>query len=126
MAPTWSAPVRFVEVDGQGIVFNAHYLTWCDEAMTAFARIRGLPEFSAAVRLVTSTLTWSGPATWGDTVAVQASCTAVGRSSVTMSFAITADERAICTVQTVYVHTDADGTPRPVPDDVRAALLAAG
>ena len=32
---TWSAQVRYAEVDQQGLVFNAHYLTWADEACTA-------------------------------------------------------------------------------------------
>lgn len=27
---------RYGEVDQQGVVFNAHYLTWFDEACTAF------------------------------------------------------------------------------------------
>ena len=27
---------RFAEVDQQGVVFNAHYLTWFDEARTGF------------------------------------------------------------------------------------------
>jgi len=31
--PAWSSPVRYVECDQQGIVFNAHYLTWADEAV---------------------------------------------------------------------------------------------
>ncbi|PRC55359.1 acyl-CoA thioesterase, partial [Mycobacterium sp. ITM-2017-0098] len=27
---------RYAEVDQQGVVFNGHYLTWFDEACTAF------------------------------------------------------------------------------------------
>ena len=32
---TWSSPVRYGECDQQGVVFNAHYLAWADEAMTS-------------------------------------------------------------------------------------------
>ena len=39
----WSAPVRFVECDQQGVVFNAHYLIWADEAVNAWWAARGLP-----------------------------------------------------------------------------------
>jgi acyl-CoA thioesterase FadM len=39
----WSAVVRFAEVDGQNVVFNSHYLTYCDEAMSAFCATRGMP-----------------------------------------------------------------------------------
>lgn len=33
--------VRFAEIDYQGIVFNAHYLTYFDAAITEFQRARG-------------------------------------------------------------------------------------
>ena len=31
MPPVWSSPVRYVECDQQGIVFNGHYLVWADD-----------------------------------------------------------------------------------------------
>ncbi len=34
--------VRYMEVDAQGHVFNAWYLTYFDEAVTSFLRNRGL------------------------------------------------------------------------------------
>ena len=33
--------VRYNEVDAQGIVFNAHYLTWYDMAVSAYIRAAG-------------------------------------------------------------------------------------
>ena len=122
---TWSAPVRYAEVDQQGVVFNAHYLLYCDEAMGAFCTQRGLVEFVELVRLVRSTITWSGPAHWGDVVDVDVRCTKVGRTSATLEFDVRAGGRPCCTVETVYVYADEAGTPRPMPDDVRAALSAA-
>ena len=56
---TWTAPVRYAEVDGQGVVFNSHYLLYCDEAMAAFCRERDLIAVADRVQLVTSTLTWT-------------------------------------------------------------------
>lgn len=38
----WSAPVRYVEADAQGIVFNAHYLVYYDEALMAFLTSHGV------------------------------------------------------------------------------------
>jgi acyl-CoA thioester hydrolase len=119
---TWSAPVRYGEVDQQGVVFNAHYLLYCDEALAAFCADRGLSEFAALVQLVSSTLTWSGPARWGDVIDVDATCTRVGVTSVTIAFEVRAGGRACCTVQTTYVHTDTSGGKQPIPDEVRAAL----
>jgi acyl-CoA thioester hydrolase len=119
---TWSAPVRYAEVDQQGIVFNAHYMLYCDEAMGAFCTERGLDNFVHLVRLVTSTLTWSGPARWGDLVDVDVQCTKVGRTSTTLTFDVRAGGRPCCHVETVYVYADESGTPREIPDDVRTAL----
>ena len=114
--------MRYAEVDQQGVVFNAHYLLYCDEAMGAFCTQRGLHEFVERVRLVTSTLTWTGPARWGDVVDVDVRCTRLGRTSATLAFEIRAGDRPCCTVETVYVLADEDGTPVPIPDETRAGL----
>jgi acyl-CoA thioester hydrolase len=119
--PTWSAPVRYAEVDQQEIVFNAHYLTYCDEAMNTFCRQRGLLELAASVYVVSSTLDWFSSARWGDVVDVDARCTGVGTSSVTMAFEISVAGRRCCAVRTTYVHA-VDGRPVPVPDRFRTAL----
>jgi acyl-CoA thioester hydrolase len=122
---TWSAPVRYGEVDQQGVVFNAHYLLYCDETLNAFCRGRDLLPFAEGVRLVTSTLTWKGPAHWGDVVDVDARCTRIGTSSLTLAFEITADGRPCCSVETVYVYADPAGNPQPIPAEFRERLTAA-
>ena len=33
--------VRYSEIDGQGVLFNAHYLTYYDTAITEFFRALG-------------------------------------------------------------------------------------
>lgn len=118
----WSAPVRYAECDQQGVVFNAHYLAWCDEALGAFCRARGLADLADGVRLASSTLTWHAAARWGDVVDVDARCTRVGRTSFVLDFTLGVGERLCCTVTTVYVDTDPDGRPRPITDATRAAL----
>src|SRR3954471_4734984 len=100
MSATWSAPVRYAEVDQQGVVFNAHYLLYCDEAMGAFSTQRGLLDFVALVRLATATLTWTGPARWGDVIDVDVQCTKVGRTSATLGFELRAGGRPCCQVET--------------------------
>jgi acyl-CoA thioester hydrolase len=124
VTPTWSAPVRFAEVDAQGIVFNSHYLLYCDEAVSAFFAERGLQTLAADIRLVASNLTWTASARWGDTVEVDATCTRVGRTSLLVAFDVRAGGRSVCHVETTYVHTDGRGTPQPVPDDIRDRLTA--
>lgn len=122
---TWTAPVRYAEADQQGVVFNAHYLLWCDEAMGTFCAGLGLHEFVELIRLKTSTLTWHAPARWGDVVEVRAACDRVGRTSFTMRFDVRTTERECCTVETVYVLADVDGAPQPISDADRATLTGA-
>jgi acyl-CoA thioester hydrolase len=125
----WSAPVRFVECDQQGVVFNAHYLTWTDEAVNAWWADRGLPWQALVERgleyfVKASALDWVASARYGDTVAVDVEVVALGRTSLSLDFTVRVGERVCCTVRTTYVAA-ADGTPTPWPDDVRA-LLSAG
>jgi acyl-CoA thioester hydrolase len=122
--PTWSAPVRYAEVDQQGVVFNSHYLLYCDEAMGAFCAQRGVLDLAEKVQLVSSALTWQGSARWGDVLDVQARCTRLGTSSFTMTFELAVRGAAVCTVETVYVHTDLNGRSVPLPDEDRTALQA--
>lgn len=122
--PTWTAPVRYGEADQQGVVFNAHYLTYCDEAMTAFFTGRGI-DYEAIERsgrhtqLVHSELTWSSPARWGETVEVHVVPEHLGRSSFRLRFDVRADGRPSCVVRTTYVMTNPDGGAIPVPEEIR-------
>jgi acyl-CoA thioester hydrolase len=121
---TWSAPVRYAEVDGQGVVFNSHYLLYCDEAMSAFCRQRGMATMAERVQLVSSTLNWKSGARWGDFLEVDVSCLKVGRTSFLLAFEITVAGRLSCHVETTYVLTDDRGRPAPIPDEARTALTA--
>ena len=129
MPAVWSSPVRFVECDQQGIVFNAHYMVYADEAANAWWDARGLPWEALTARgleysVKASSLEWTGPARWGDTVEVDARLEALGRTSLTLGFTIRVGERTCCQVRTVYVAV-VGGVPTPWPDDVRS-LLSAG
>jgi acyl-CoA thioester hydrolase len=121
MSATWSAPVRYGEVDQQGVVFNSHYLLYCDEAMGAYCAQRGLLDLAERVHLVSSALTWRSPARWGEVVDVTARCIRVGTSSFAMRFDLRVGERECCAVETTYVLAE-DGRPRPLPDNIRALL----
>jgi len=113
--------VRYAEVDQQGVVFNSHYLLYCDEAMGAFCIEREMLDLAERVHLVASTLTWNSPARWGEVVDVAARCTRVGTTSFTMHFDVRVGDRACCAVETTYVLADG-GRPTPLPDGVRAKL----
>src|SRR4051794_14563450 len=125
---SWSSPVRYVECDQQGVVFNGHYLTWADEASTVWWAAIGLPWETLTAGggepvVKASTLEWSSSARWGDTVVVAAGTEKVGRTSVTVRFTVRVGERVCCVVRNTYVWLTGEG-PAPWPDDVRAKLAA--
>lgn len=128
--PTWSAPVRYAETDQQGVVFHAHYLAYCDEAMGAFLAAASPPAGEGAtwlaerLQLVTSSLTWSAPARWGEEVEVDARCREIGRTSLAVEFDIRVGQRLCCRVSTTYVLVGPDRRPAPLPERWRAALAA--
>ena len=126
MAARWSSPVRYVECDQQGVVFNAHYLTWADEASNAWWTSHGLPWDELVASGVdpvvkASSLEWSSSARFGDTVTVDAETGKVGRTSVTVRFTVRVGERLCCVVSTTYVCLTEVGKA-PWPDDVRTRI----
>lgn len=110
----------------QGIVFNAHYLVWADEALTPWWVEQGIDweRFGAEgyqYVVVASTLEWTSSARHGDVVHVDADLEKLGRTSLTVRFTIRVGERLCCTVRTTYVCLTG-GTPTAWPEDLRARL----
>jgi acyl-CoA thioester hydrolase len=128
---TMPLAVRYAEVDQQGVVFNAHYLTYFDEAMTAFFVHRGIPydELITSgfdVMLVHSEIDWRGGVRWQDEITVQVSPARLGRTSFTLDFAVRRDGETVVDGRTVYVCIAvADQSPQPIPDELRKALSPA-
>ncbi len=122
----WSAPVRYAECDQQGVVFNAHYLAYADEAMLAVLEQAGTPYRELYARgldtsVVASELSWSSSARYGDVVEVDGAVERVGRTSFDVAFTIGVAGRVCCRVRTTYVLTGRDAAATPVPDDLRTA-----
>jgi acyl-CoA thioester hydrolase len=124
--PVWSSPVRFVECDQQGIVFNAHYLVWADEAVNTWWADRGVDWAAVNAQgidyvVVASALEWRSSARYGDTVEVDADLEKLGRTSLTLRFVIRVGERECCVVRTTYVCTTG-GTSSPWPEEIRSLV----
>lgn len=127
MAFTHRLRVRYAEVDQQGVVFNAHWLTYFDDAMTRYVESLGLPASAWGetldVRLVRSELEWHGPAGFDDEVAIEVRPVRLGTSSFDLRFEATVGGRPAVTGVTTYVSTVPDeARSRPVPEPLRAAL----
>ena len=104
--------VRYSEVDGQGIVFNAHYLTFLDVAITEYFRHIGVDyqrlaqEGTFDMALVKTTLEFKGPAMFDEEVEIGTRISHLGNTSYTVDFEIHKKglENLVVLAQTVYVN----------------------
>ena len=117
--------IRYGEVDMQRHVFNAHYLTYVDDALDGWLR-SGLGDYEASgfdMVLKRADITWHGAATFRDVLAIDVSARRWGNSSFDVAFEGSVEERPVFTAIVTYVSV-APGTtdPTPVAEDVRSAL----
>jgi acyl-CoA thioester hydrolase len=128
-----SVRVRYGEVDLQGIVFNANWLAYFDDAVTRFFDSLGFPpkdtfmghgEFDFTV--VRAVLDWKGPAGLDDEVRITVRPARLGTSSFDLRYTAEVDGRAACEATITYVSVKPGGlSTQPTPDTVRAKLETA-
>ena len=125
--------VRYSEIDGQGVVFNAHYLTYFDTAITEYFRAIGYDQFADAKKtgfdfhVVRSLVEYRAPILFDAEIEVGARVSRLGRSSITFALAIfpRGGDAAMATGEIVWVYTDQRAhRAAPVRDDLRALVLA--
>lgn len=121
--------VRWVEVDMQKIVFNAHYLMYFDTAISDYWRALALPYEEAMHSLggdlyvKKASVEYHGSARFDDRLHVALRCSRVGNSSILFTGAIFRGEELLVTAELVYVFADpATQTSKPVPDALRNIL----
>jgi acyl-CoA thioester hydrolase len=124
--------VRYGEVDMQEVVFNAHYLTYVDEAFDAWFRAVLGEQYTDAdggfdMVVKRAELTWHGSATFGDVLAIDVAVRRWGNTSFDVAYQGAVGEQpvfeAVLTYVTVRPGEGGSGPrPVPVPDHVRAAL----
>jgi acyl-CoA thioester hydrolase len=124
--------VRYAEVDAQGVVFNAHWLTYFDVALTRyFAHLGYDPKETWTeggpfdLMLVATRLEWRGSAGFEDVVETVVSPSRLGNSSFDLTFSARVAGAEVVTATTTYV-TVPPGRHEsiPIPGDLRAKLEA--
>jgi acyl-CoA thioester hydrolase len=125
--------VRWVEVDMQGIVFNAHYLTYIDTAIAEYWRAIGLayPEgyverYASDMFLRKATVEYLGSARYDEELDVFCRAARLGRTSLTFLFEIwRGAPDLLITAELVYVnaHPQTKATV-PLPEEFRRRVLA--
>jgi acyl-CoA thioester hydrolase len=115
---------RYSEIDMQRVVFNAHYLTYCDDAAGLWFKAMGagLEDDWWDVVVKKATITWEGSARVHDDLAIAVAVSRWGTTSFDVRFTGTVDGAPIFAAELTYiaVRTGTTETVR-VPDDFRAA-----
>ncbi len=122
--------VRYAEVDPQQVVFNSRYLEYADLVTTEFLRDRGLlidGDLSFDAHVAHAAITYRKPIRADEEIDGWMKVDRIGTSSMNKRIELhgagAEDLRAV--IELVYVHVDlATGASSPVPETVRAALMA--
>lgn len=123
--------VRWSEVDPQQIVFNAHYLSYADLAVTEYWRRLGLPypgvleTYGGDLYMRHVEIDYTASARFDDMLALGLRCERLGNSSLTFDCAMFLGNTCINRVRLVYVYADpATQKSQPVPQGLRESLQA--
>lgn len=119
--------IRYGECDQQGVVFNAHYLAYVDDAMDRWMRSVAGSEWVAGwdVMLKRATVVWHAPARWRDVLVVDSGVTRWGRTSFDVAHRLAVAGAPIADVMITYVSiAGPDQQPAPPPPQVVEALGA--
>lgn len=125
--------VRYSEIDGQGVLFNAHYLTYYDTAITEFFRALGYDQYADAQKsgvdfhVVKAVVEYKAPIRFDWDLDVGVRVAKIGNSSMTFELAIfrKGESELLATGEIVWVNTD-QSTHRPVPIPAATRELLGG
>ena len=123
--------VRYSEIDGQKIVFNAHYSTYIDIATTEYFRhvlgdrLQQLADdhlFDPVLRKIT--LEFIKPAKLDDVLDVSCRITKLGKTSFELSHTINREDELLVKAEVVQVNYDVNsGKSQLIPENIKDAFI---
>ena len=123
--------VRYAEVDGQGVVFNAHYLTYFDTALGEYFRAARAkregedPLSKTYFHTVRNLIEYRAPIGYDAKIEVFVRASRLGRSSLTLVNEIyhEGDDKLLTFGESIWVNASPDTHKSvPLPDDFRELL----
>lgn len=118
--------IRYGECDQQGIVFNANYLAYVDDAMDHWMRSVAADEWVSGwdVMLKRAQVVWQSPARWRDVLVVDSAVARWGRTSFDVLHRLSVEGVDVADVLITYVSVSATEL-RPI-ENPPAVVLAMG
>ena len=117
--------VRYGEVDMQRVVFNAHYLAYCDDAVECWLQAKGVQVSAVGwdFMLKKAEIEWQGTATVHETIDIAVEIVRWGNTSFDVRFVGSVASRPVFTTLITYVGVK-HGTleTMPPPDEVKRIL----
>src|SRR5690554_628190 len=103
--------VRWAEVDPQSIVFNGHYLTYCDVGITEYFRALRAATADASIIgsdffAVRTVLDYQAPAMFDDLLDIHVRVARLGNSSLQFAIGIYRDGELLVKGEIVYVQAN--------------------
>jgi YbgC/YbaW family acyl-CoA thioester hydrolase len=121
--------VRWAEIDAQGIVFNGHYLTYMDTAISGYWRALALPyadtmkQLGGDLFVRRAALDYLASARYDDRLDIGVRCREFGNSSMKVDGAFFRGDQLLVQADMVYVFADpAAQTPQRLPDALREVI----
>lgn len=118
--------VRWAECDLQGVVFNPQYFVYFDVAMTEYMRRLGFEGADILGFLtVHAEADYAGSARFDDLIDVGVRCARLGRTSMTLAFAVLRDEELLTEGSITYVYVgpgSGEHAAKPLPEEVTDAV----
>jgi len=110
----YSFRIRYSEVDAQGIVFNAHYLTFFDTAMTEYLRninynyVQEVEDRNEDFHTVKTLVEYKHPIKFDQIIDVCLKVKKIGRSSLTFYIEIHPEEKnsVLATGEVIWVNAN--------------------
>ena len=120
--------VRYIECDPQGVVFNVHYFTYFDVAMTEFHR-EVMGEYSEMVQggadmvVAEARARYLASAQFDEQLDIYVGVAHLGNTSLTMRLLVKREDRLLVEGELRYFFVDPrTKRKRSMPEDVRIAL----
>jgi len=123
--------VRYSEIDGQGVLFNAHYLTFYDTTITEYFRALGYDQYADAQKtgmdfhVVKAVVEYKAPIRFDQELDVGARVARIGSSSMAFELGIflKGGDGVLATGEIVWVNTDQrTHRPAPISDETRRLI----
>lgn len=123
--------VRYSEIDSQGVVFNAHYLTYFDSAITEYIRSINFNYFELILErgidfhLVKATVEFHQPVNFDDLIDVGVTLGKIGNSSLTWTLSVFRKDCDECLTsgELIWVCTRLGSQKSfPLPEDLIALI----